>query len=127
MFSFHEADSFITHKNQKRDLAKARQIGIEPYNREQQEKIAILNYLLTDFNDGRKKTLYCVAVNLLELQDIQSVMEQISTEKNIDTMSIQEKSALVAALLKKVASERGIELKLRKSKSKDREDTREIV
>lgn len=54
-------------------------------------------------------------------------MKQISTEKNIDTMSIQEKSALVAALLKKVASERGIELKLRKSKSKDREDTREIV
>ena len=63
----------------------------------------------------------------MELQDIQSVMKQISTEKNIDTMSIQEKSALVAALLKKVASERGIELKLRKSKSKDREDTREIV
>ena len=63
----------------------------------------------------------------MELQDIQSVMKQISTEKNIDTMSIQEKSALVAALLKKVASERGIELKLQKSKSKDREDTREIV
>lgn len=63
----------------------------------------------------------------MELQDIQSVMEQISTEKNIDTMSIQEKSALVVALLKKAASERGIELKLRKSKSKDREDTREIV
>ena len=66
-------------------------------------------------------------MNLLELQDIHSVMKQISTEKNIDTMSIQEKSALVATLLKKVASERGIELKLRKSKSKDREDTREIV
>lgn len=63
----------------------------------------------------------------MELQDIQSVMEQISTEKNIDTMSIQEKSALVATLLKKVASERGIELKLRKNKSKDRENTREIV
>lgn len=43
-------------------------------------------------------------------------MKQISTEKNIDTMSIQEKSALVAALLKKVASERGIELKLRKTR-----------
>ena len=124
---FYEADSFMTHKNQKRELAKARQIGIEAYNREQQEKIAILNYLLTDFNDGRKKTLYCVAVNLLELQDIQSVMEQISTEKNIDTMSIQEKSALVAALLKKVASERGIELKLRKNKSKDRDDTAETM
>ena len=54
----------------------------------------------------------------MELQDIQSVMKQISTEKNIDTMSIQEKSALVAALLKKVASERGIELKLRKTRVK---------
>ena len=66
-------------------------------------------------------------MNLLELQDIQSVMEHISTEKNIDTMSIQEKSDLVATLLKKVASERGMELKLRKCRDKNKEDTAETI
>ena len=28
-------------------------------------------------NDGRKKTFYCLAVNLLDLKDLQIVMEQI--------------------------------------------------
>lgn len=37
-----DSDSFITHKNQKADLEKARLIGIANYNKEQQEKIEIL-------------------------------------------------------------------------------------
>ena len=57
-------DSFISHRNQKSDLEKARQIGIEAYNAEQEEKVEILGTLLAGYNDGRKKTLFCVAVNL---------------------------------------------------------------
>lgn len=40
-----EYDSFITHRRQKTDLEKARSIGIEQYNLEQQEKIQILSCL----------------------------------------------------------------------------------
>ena len=65
-----EFDSFITHSNRKADLKKAREIGIEAYNAEQTEKTELLNLLLANYNDGRKKTLFCVAVNLLELQEI---------------------------------------------------------
>ena len=58
-------DSFITHRRRKADLAKAQQSGMEAYNAEQMEKARILDVLLSNYNDGRKKTLFCVAVNLL--------------------------------------------------------------
>ncbi|WP_305131294.1 DUF3795 domain-containing protein [uncultured Oscillibacter sp.] len=61
-------DSFITHQSRKADLEKARCFGIEAYNVEQVEKAKILDFLLSNYNDGRKKTLFCVAVNLLDLR-----------------------------------------------------------
>lgn len=67
-----EYDSFITHRRQKTDLEKARSIGIE-----QQEKIQILSCLLSNYNDGRRKNFFCVAVNLLELSEIQEAIKQI--------------------------------------------------
>lgn len=44
-------------------MEKARRFGIEAYNVEQTEKAKILDILLSGFNDGRKKTLFCAAVN----------------------------------------------------------------
>ena len=46
--------SFITHRNQKSDLEKARRIGIDSSNEEQKEKAQILERLLIEYNDGRK-------------------------------------------------------------------------
>ena len=51
-------DSFISHRNQKSDLEKARQIGIEAYNAEQEEKVEILGTLLAGYNDGRKRPYF---------------------------------------------------------------------
>ena len=68
-----EADSFITHMNQKTDLEKMRKIGEEAYNAEQAEKRQILDRLLAEYNDGRRKTLYCLAVNLLPLEALRTL------------------------------------------------------
>ena len=35
-------DSFVTHQNQKKDLEKQQEIGVEAYRAEQEEKIRIL-------------------------------------------------------------------------------------
>lgn len=50
-------------------MEKAKRIGIEQYNLEQREKKQILSCLLSGYNDGRKKTFFCVAVNLLGLSE----------------------------------------------------------
>ena len=84
--SIDDFDSFITHLHRRADLEKAKESGIEAYNAEQIEKAAILNILLSEYNAGRQKTMFCVAVNLLDLQDLREVIKEI--EKKQDDMEI---------------------------------------
>ena len=109
-------DSFITHRNQKSDLEKAQRIGIDAYNAEQIEKSKILDILLSGYNDGRKKTLFCTAVNLLDVRDLREVLRQIKDSIDVDTLTLKEKSAFAAGLLQAVAAKKNIDLKLRKKK-----------
>lgn len=108
-----ERDSFITHKNQLKDLDKANRIGIDAYKIELKEKVKILEHLLEDYDDGRRKSFFCIAINLLELEDIKSVMEQISDEIRPNNTK-KEKAAIAVGLFKEKADERKVLLKLRK-------------
>lgn len=108
-----EYDSFITHRNQKKDIEKAKVIGLPAYQAELDEKIGLLEYLLEHYNDGRRKSFFCLAVNLLELADIKQVAEQIKAETNPDS-AIKEKAAIAVRLFQSMAEDRGVILKLRK-------------
>lgn len=109
-------DVFITSRNKKSDMEKAKRIGIDVYNAEQVEKTKILDMLLSGFNDGRKKTLFCTAVNLLDLQELQAVLSQIENRADLDTLTLKEKSAFATELLKTAAAKKNIDLKLRKKR-----------
>lgn len=111
-------DSFITHRNQPKDFEKVKKIGLETYKSEMTEKIEILKYLLANYNDGRRKSFFCIAVNLLELQDLKSVMKQIATETQMDNLMIKEKATLAVSLFQTMASKRNIVLKLNKKPRK---------
>lgn len=108
-----EYDSFIVHRRQKADLEKAQKIGVEAYNQEQKEKIEILNYLLAGYNDGRKKTFFCVAVNLLELSELQEGLREIMENENT-SWTLQEKSSYAGKVFQKIANRRNVSLKLNK-------------
>ncbi|NBH72385.1 DUF3795 domain-containing protein [Clostridiaceae bacterium] len=109
-------DSFVTHQNQKKDLEKQQEIGAEAYRAEQEEKIRILAFLLENYNDGRKKKFFCVAVNLLELEDLKSVMQEKEAEKELCSLSIKERAAYMKKRLENIADERQMVLKLRKKR-----------
>ncbi len=114
-----EYDSFITHRHQCQDLVRAKAIGIEAYKAELEDKMLILRYLLDNFNDGRKKNLFCIAVNLLALEDVKAVIEKISAVTNSNNISQKEKSALMAEAFERTAAERAIVLKLNKKPKKN--------
>lgn len=97
-------------------MEKARRIGIDAYNAEQEEKAKILEIFLSNYNDGRKKTLFCVAVNLLEPQELQTVLREVDRKPDMETMTLKEKSAFIAGLLQDAATTKNINLKLRKKK-----------
>ncbi len=108
------ADSFITHQRRMADLERARELGIEAYNREQREKREILDFLLAGFNDGRRKTLFCQAVNLLDLPELRQAVDCLRADaQGLDT---REAAATAARILEAAARERGISLKLRRKK-----------
>ena len=97
-------------------MEKAKRLGIDAYDAEQAEKTNILEVLLYNYNDGRKKTLFCVAVNLLELQELQTVLKEIDRKPDMETLTFKEKSAFVAGLLQDSAATKNIDLKLHKKK-----------
>lgn len=111
-----EYDSFITHRRQKADLEKAKRIGVEQYNLEQQQKIQALNYLLSNFNDGRRKSFFCVAVNLLELSEIQEAIEQLETDMELSALPTKERTFRAAEIFHQIAGRRNIKLRLIKKK-----------
>ena len=95
-------------------MEKAKKIGIGAYNAEQTEKVKLLNILLSKYNSGREKTLYCLAVNLLEVSEVESVLEKATTYINSAETSLKEKAIYVSRLLREAAEKRNVELKLRK-------------
>lgn len=58
-------------------------------------KIEILNYLLANYNDGRRKTFFCIAVNLLDLPDIREILRQIGENNELSEATGKERSLYV--------------------------------
>lgn len=109
-------DSFITHRNQLKDMAKMQAIGAEVYHAELAEKSQLLQHLLENYNDGRRKSFFSLAVNLLDLQDLRLVMEQVAIHAN--QLTTKEKAALMATRLQAAAEQKNIILKLNKKTAK---------
>lgn len=111
-------DSFITHRNQLKDFEKVKKIGMDAYQFELYEKIEILKYLLANCNDGRRKSFFCLAVNLLELRDIKTLIEQIKNKIESGNLTLKEKAEFAASLFKAVAEIKNIVLKLNRGNRK---------
>ncbi len=78
------------------------------------EKIVILEFLLKNYDDGRRKSFYCLAVNLLGLSDVKDVMEDIN--KNISKLDIgiKDKIEQIIMLFESKAKKEKVVLNLRK-------------
>lgn len=106
-------DSFITHQNRLRDLKRIREMSPEAYTQQLTEKAALLEFLLEHYNDGRRKSLYCTAVNLLENFQLKEILNR-AQESNLLGLPLGERAKAVSSLLKTAASQQGLTLKLRK-------------
>lgn len=95
-------------------MEKARTIGIDAYNLEQRAKAAILNDLLAHYNDGRRKSFYCIAVNLLDIEELQHIKRMLEADTAITCKRPKEKAAYAVQLIQASAEQHNIVLKLRK-------------
>lgn len=109
-------DSFITYLSRLDDQRRAQEIGIERYCAELEEKLSILNLLLDTYDDGKHKGFFCLAVNLLSLQNLRSILVEMKS------MDLSTPKRELARLMKQVmttyAGNEGVELHLRKTPAK---------
>ena len=102
-------------RNVQRDFARAARDGLDAYRAMLEEKEALLRFLLREYNDGRRKSLFCTAVNLLELADVRETVSLLRRQTPPDA-ALREKGALAARLLQEAAAANGICLKLNRKK-----------
>lgn len=109
-----KVDSFISYQNVLTDFEKAKKKGIERYQKEINKKVKILEFLIKNYNDGKRKGFYCLAVNLISLLDLENIMKKINNEMNKPGMDKIKNIKSVIELIESVAKKNKIELKLRK-------------
>jgi hypothetical protein len=107
-------DFFITHQNVITDFEKTKSMGISSYQLELNEKVEILKFLIDNYNDGRRKNFYCIAINLLKLSDIKEIIEIINTKISMQDIEHKNKIAQIVSLFEAKANEQNIKLALRK-------------
>ena len=108
-----EYDSFLPHSRMVRDLARAEELGLEVYITQLEERRSILDRLLESYNDGRRKSFYCLAVYLLDLDSLRRAFEEIQKASPEGT-PVKEKAITAVGILKRAAEADGVTLKLNK-------------
>jgi hypothetical protein len=107
-----EHDSIVCYQKLEDNIAFIRQSGIEEFEKHQKTRENLLRQILSEFNDGRSKTLYCVAATLLEVDELENVLKQ-AREKSMGS-DPKQKAEVMHSLLGKVAENKHYLLKLRK-------------
>jgi hypothetical protein len=95
------------------DSAKAKAIGAKAYREALDAKVKILGRLLENYDDGRRKSFFCIAVNLLDIGDLARALAQIEQE-SMPGDAAKTRAALAVRVLQAAADKRGVSLRLRK-------------
>ncbi|MFH1213349.1 MAG: DUF3795 domain-containing protein [Candidatus Neomarinimicrobiota bacterium] len=106
-------DSFISYLNVLVDFAKA-QADLDKYKAEIREKVGFLEFLLQNYNDGRRKSFYCTAVNNLDVNSLRQIRERIEQSIKSQATDLKNKIQTIVDLFEGKARLEGVELKLRK-------------
>ncbi len=111
-------DSFITYKNVPADMDTAKLKGLEAYLDQLSKKSLILDDLLADWDNGRLKSYFCLAVNLLPLEDLEVAMTKLTHLKNqqdtVTSLDSTNNSKKAKEYFDTLAAENGILLQLRR-------------
>jgi hypothetical protein len=118
-------DSFISHKPALPNLDRIREVGLEIYLEEQRERLRLVEQLLADYNEGRSMSFYCRACALMPPDLIRQAIGEMEgmqprlgrrPSPNKDSSNLKAKAKAMRAAIQNLASQAGIDLKLRKKK-----------
>lgn len=105
-------DSFKCYQTLEEDILFIQRNGIEKFEKTQKKKGQLLKEMLTNFNEGRSKSYYCIAATVLTIDELIEALALAKKQSN--GLDVKEKSKILHSRLDDTASKKGYCLRLRK-------------
>lgn len=105
-------DSFKCYQKLEDDIAFIQKNGVAKFEKMQIIREQLLKEMLREFNEGRSKSYYCIAVTVLEIEELRKAL--LKVRKNSEGLEIKEKSKLLHSILDEIAKRKNYCLKLKK-------------
>lgn len=105
-------DSFVSYQKLEDNIAFIGKHGLDEFEVQQKAKEKLLRDMLAEFNDGRSKSLYCVAATLMDPTDLKVALAKAKEQSK--GLALNDKAKVMRAVLAEVANENNLLLKLRK-------------
>ncbi|OLS13292.1 MAG: hypothetical protein RBG13Loki_3075 [Promethearchaeota archaeon CR_4] len=112
-------DSILTYKNIRHNMIFIKEQGLPKFIEQQKQRMTLLERMLSGYNEGRSKSMYCIAATLLPLDKLSAALNEADTKsKNtkLETTDVKQRAQILHDVLNAIALKEGIELKLRKGK-----------
>jgi hypothetical protein len=105
-------DSFKCYQKLEDNISFVIKHGINKFEEQQRIREAVLEEMLSEFNDGRSKSFYCIAATVMKIEELQDILAKARQQSK--EMTIEEKAKIMHSLLELTSKDKGYLLKLRK-------------
>ncbi len=105
-------DSFKCYQKLEKDICFIQDNGLAEFRKSQRIRANLLKKMLDQFNEGRSKSYYCIAVTVLKVGELKKVITEARSKSR--SLDIKEKAKLLHSILDNIALKNNYYLKLRK-------------
>ena len=105
-------DSFKCYQKLEDDISFICKHGITEFEKLQRIREYVLKEMLGEFNDGRSKSYYCIAVTVLKIDELLDILAKARLQSK--GMLPKEKAKVMHSILEQISNEKDHYLKLRK-------------
>lgn len=110
-------DSFKCYQKLEEDIIFIQEKGFEEYKRLQNIREQILKEMLDNYNEGRSKSYYCIAVTVMKIDELNDAL--IKAKNDSYGLDIKSKAKILHSELDKIGKQEGYYLGLRKIADKN--------
>ena len=106
-----ERDSFVTHGRIYYNQSYIKSNGLSAFLDRQKSRMCLLRKLIEQYDDGRRRSFFCLACALLSLESLEKALERV---KDVSADDKKSRAKYMKDILNQLAAEDNVELKLRK-------------
>lgn len=107
-------DSFLICRFRVQDMKRAREMGMDAYMEEMRGRMDVLDFLLKNANDGRKKSFFVAAACLLPMEELRAGAQSVAEPD----LSLQARAERATQCFNEAAARLGVELKFKRKPAK---------